>query len=74
MALPPRDAPLAMVDGEVSKYPCTMWDLSPLGTGFSPKKFQSQNVFFFFFLCFLKAFLKIRMQKGVMKMIFGDEK
>ena len=73
MALPPRDAPPAMVDGEVPKYPCTVWDLSPFRTRFSPKKFQSLNVFFF--LCvFLKAFLKIRMQKGVMKMIFGDEK
>ena len=73
MALPPRDAPLAMVDGEVSKYPCTMWDLSPLGTGFSPKKFQSLNVFFFF-LCFLKDFFENWNAKGVMKMIFGDEK
>ena len=42
----------------------------PLRTRFSPKKFQSLNVFFFF----LKAFLKIRMRKGVMTMIFGDEK
>ena len=60
-----------------------MWDLSPFKTEFSPKKFQSLNVvvvvvvfffFFFFFLFFLKFFLKIRMQRGVMKMIFGDEK
>ena len=54
-----------------------MWDLSPFKTEFSPKKFQSLNVVvvvFFFFLCFLKFFLKIRMQRGVMKMIFGDEK
>ena len=54
-----------------------MWDLSPFKTEFSPKKFQSLNVVvvvFFFFLCFLKFFLKIRMQRGVMKMIFGDKK
>ena len=31
-------------------------DLSPLRNGFSPKKFQSLNFFFFFGLCFLKAF------------------
>ena len=68
MALPQRDTPPAMVDGEVLKYLCTVRDLSPLRTGFTPKKFQSLNVFL---LCFLKAFLKIRMQKkGFLKMIF----
>ena len=40
-------------------------DLSPLKTGFSPKKFQSLNVFFF---------LKIIMQRDVVKMILGDER
>ena len=46
-------------------------DLSPLKTGFSPKKFQSLNVFFFW--CFFESFLKIIMQRGVMRMILGDE-
>ena len=49
-------------------------DLSPLKTGFSPKKFQSLNVFFFFFFwCFFESFLKIIMQRGVMRMILGDK-
>ena len=60
-------------------------DLSPLRIGFSPKKFQSLLMsffvffvfcflFFFFFFFFFEGFLKIRMQRDVVKMILGDEK
>ena len=46
-------------------------NLSPLRIGFSPKKFQSLSMSFF---VFSEGFLKIRMQRDVVKMILGDEK